>query len=377
MQQSGNFVPDCSFEARIFTTLFGAWTLAATYPSANGSLPKFATQVRAVLSHDAWHGEPVILAALSFRDLEYVVAIADHLHFGKAAAACAVSQPTLSAQLRKLEDYIGFDIFERTGRTVLVTSRGREIVHQARVILGEGRRLFDIVDASAEPLTGAFRLGLVATLGPYVTPLLLQPLRDTLPRLTVEMSEGLTHHLAQALESGEIDALLASSPLRGADLAELRVFRENFVLAVPRGHRLATASQVCLADVRADELMLLNEGHCLREQILALFPERRRMGRHLQAAGLESMRQMVGAGMGCALLPQLSVQVGALADDLVAYRVLGPSPPARSVSLFYRSGFGRIREVRALRDLIRDTLHATGTVAVEGRPARVCEQAAE
>ena len=310
------------------------------------------------------------LSALSFRDLEYVTAVADHLHFGKAAIACAVSQPTLSAQLRKLEDYIGLEIFERSGRSVMVTERGSPIVAQARVILNEGRRLFDLVEAGAEPLTGVFRLGLIATLGPYVTPLLLQPLRDTFPRLNVLLTEGLTHHLLEALEAGQIDAFLATSPLRASEVEEIVVFRETFVLAVPRNHRLATAPQVTLADIDPAELIVLNEGHCMREQALALFSARSRGERQLQAAGIESLRQMVGAGLGCALLPQLSVQVGALADDMVAYRTLGAQPPGRTVSMFYRGSFARLRDVRALRDLVRSALQATGTVTTEEKPSR-------
>ena len=316
-------------------------------------------------------------AALSFRDLEYAAAIAEHLHFGRAAVACGVSQPTLSGQIRKLEEYIGFELFERSGRSVMVTARGTSFLLQAKVILDEGRRLFDVIAAGAEPLTGTFRLGLISTLGPCVTPLLLQPLRDSFTRLRMVLSEGLTQHLVQALESGEIDAMLATSPLRGGEVEELPVFRESLVLAVPRRHRLAVAPHVALADIDPGELILLNDGHCLFDHTLALFPGIRKPARHLQAAGIESLRQMVGAGMGCALLPQLAVQIGALADDMVAYRTLGAAPPERRVSLFYRTSFGRIRDVRALRDLVRDTLHETGTVRVEGRASPFLGEAAE
>ncbi len=311
------------------------------------------------------------LAALSFRDLEYVVAVADNLHFGKAATACSVSQPTLSAQLRKLEEYIGFDIFERTGRIILVTERGSDVVQQARIILHEGRRLYEIVQAGNEPLTGTFRLGLIATLGPYVTPLLLQPVRERFPRLQLVFSEGLTQHLLQALEAGEVDAVLATSPLRGPELMELPLFHEDLILVVPRNHPLATAPHIGLDDIDPDELILLNEGHCLRDHVLSLFPARQKGMRALQAAGVESLRQMVGAGIGCTLLPRLAVQVGALLDDMVAYRIIRTDPPRRSVSMFHRASFGRIRDARLLRDLLRDALHAAGTVTVHGRPLAV------
>lgn len=307
------------------------------------------------------------LAALSFRDLEYIVAVADHLHFGKAAVSCAVSQPTLSAQVRKFEEYVGVEIFERAPRSVLMTERGHEIVAQARIILKEGGRLYDIVKAGAEPLSGTFRLGLIATLGPYLTPLLLQPLRVHFPRMNLVLSEGLTQHLIQALERGDIDALLATSPLRGPDMMELPLFTENLVLAVPRDHALAKVPRIGLGDIDPGELILLNEGHCLRDQVLALFPDRSNQGMPLQAASMESLRQMVAAGLGCALLPQLAVQVGALLDDMVAYRMIRTDTPSRSISMFYRAGFGRIRDARALRDLVRDTLHAVGTIHVQGK----------
>ncbi len=314
------------------------------------------------------------LAAFSFRDLEYIVAVANHLHFGKAALACSISQPTLSTQLRKVEEYVGFEIFERTGRNVLVTDRGLRIVEQAQIVLNEGRRLCEIAQGGGDPLTGTFRLGMIGTLGPYLTPLLLQPVREKFPRLRLILTEGLTQHLAHALDAGEIDAMLGAPPLRG-DFNELPLFQEDLVLAVPREHPLATSQQVALADVDPRELILLNEGHCLRARTLAPFPglDGNNDSHTLRAASLESMRQMVGAGLGCALLPRLAVQIGTLLDDMVAYRMIRDDPPRRTISMFHRSSFGRIREARALRDLIREALRGAGTVTVLDRPRREAE----
>lgn len=317
------------------------------------------------------------LAGLSFRDLEYVVAVAENLHFGRAAQACSVSQPTLSAQIKKLEEYLSFDIFERANRTVLVTERGTGAVAQARIILAEGRRLMEQAQASGEPLSGTFRLGVISTLGPYLLPLLLKPLRDQFPKLRLLISEGLTWPLVQQLESGSLDAILAASPVREAELSELPVFFETFVLAVPRDHRLATVDAVTRADIAADELILLNEGHCLREQVLTLCPARdrgARTGDPLQASSLETLRQMVGAGIGSTMLPRLAVAVGALLDDMVAYRRLsggpaaegGTSEPGRTISLFHRQSFGRIREVRLLREAIRNALAPGELVRILG-----------
>jgi LysR family hydrogen peroxide-inducible transcriptional activator len=312
------------------------------------------------------------LAGLSFRDIEYLVAVADHLHFGKAATACAVSQPTLSAQVRKLEDYLGLQVFERASRSVMVTDRGAEILAQCRAILSEGRRLLEMAQSRAEPLGGIFRLGVISTLAPYVAPIILNPLRQRFPNLRLNLVEGLTYTLVRALEAGEVDALLASSPIRDIELSELPIFHESFVLAVPRDHRLAVIDRVTMEDVPSGELILLSEGHCLRDQTLSLFPACQRAaqtGAGVQATSLETLRQMIGAGMGCSLLPQLAVQVGTLLDDMVAYRLIRATPlPGRDISLFHRPSFGRIREVRLLRDVIRDAIAGLGTVRVHGRP---------
>ncbi len=317
------------------------------------------------------------LAGLSFRDLEYVVAVAENLHFGRAALACSVSQPTLSAQIKKLEEYLGFEIFERANRTVLLTERGHGAVAQARIILAEGRRLMEQAQASGEPLSGTFRLGVLSTLGPYLLPLLLKPLREAFPKLRLLISEGLTWPLVQQLEAGSLDAILASSPVREAELSELPVFFETFVLAVPRDHALATVDSVAREDVLAEELILLNEGHCLRDHVLALWPARdrgSRTGDPLQASSLETLRQMVGAGIGCTTMPRLAVAVGALLDDMVAYRRFsGADEPGRTISLYHRQSFGRIREARLLREAVRNALAPGGLVRILGA-ARTVER---
>jgi LysR family hydrogen peroxide-inducible transcriptional activator len=312
------------------------------------------------------------LAGLSFRDIEYLVAVADNLHFGKAATACSVSQPTLSAQVRKLEEYLGVQVFERASRSVMVTEQGTGILAQCRVILAEGRRLLEMAQSGIEPLGGQFRLGVISTLAPYIAPIILQPLRSRFPNLRLSLVEGLTHPLVRALEAGDLDALLAASPVRDIELSELPVFHESFVLAVPRDHRLAVIDRVTMEDVPAGELILLSEGHCLRDQTVSLFPACQRAAQSagsMQATSLETLRQMIGAGMGCSLLPQLAVQGGTLLDDMVAYRLIRSAPlPGRDISLFHRPSFGRIREVRLLRDVIRDALAGLGTLKVHGRP---------
>ena len=311
-------------------------------------------------------------AGLSFRDLEYVVTLADLRHFGRAAQACTVSQPTLSAQVRKLEDFLGLEIFERSARQVLVTPRGAEVVDQARRILAEARRLHEIVQEGGEPLSGPFRLGVPDTLGPYLVPLLLHPLRARFPRLRLLIQEGRATGLQAALERGEADAVLLAAPPKDSELTALPLFREELVLAVPRDHALATAPAVALAEVAVEHLILPAEGHCLRDQVLALLPARQRLVRpddDLQAASLETLRQMVAAGIGCGFLPQLAVQVGSLLDDMVAYRRLAETP-GRDVALYHRPSYGRIRDIRLLRDAVRDVLAESSAVVVSGKGLR-------
>jgi LysR family hydrogen peroxide-inducible transcriptional activator len=307
------------------------------------------------------------LQAFSLRDLEYLVAVGEHLNFGRAAQACAVSQPTLSAQVRKIEEAVGIDVFERSPRGAIVTPRGAEVLAQARIVLTEARRLFEVAAAGGEPLAGTFRLGVISTLGPYLVPFLMKPLRARFPHLRLLISEGHTRQLAHQLEEGELDAILAAAPLPGTDLTALKLFREEFALVVPRDHHLASAERVTQADIPPSELILLSEGHCMRDQALGFCPDRLREDRpELQAASLESLRQMVAAGVGLSFMPQLAVQNGTLLDDLVAYRRIGEGELAREIALFHRPGFVRIREARLLRGAVREILADSSGVKVLG-----------
>lgn len=315
------------------------------------------------------------LAGLSLRDLEYITAVAEHLHFGRAAQSCGVSQPTLSGQLRKLEEFLGVEIFERSPRGVLVTRRGEEVVAQAKRIISEARRLFEVVRIGAEPLTGTLRLGVISTLGPYLVPFLLKPLRARYPKLKLLLTEGHTRVLVRQLEEGELDALLATSPLGEAELTELPLFREELALAVPRDHPLAQVDAVNPEDIPVSELILLAEGHCLREQAILLCPSRLREGSaDLQAASLETLRQMIAAGSGVSFMPQLAIQVGALLDDMVAYRRITGGKHMRDVALFHRPSFGRIRDIRLLRQCIGEILAEQSAVRVH-KPGRASQPA--
>lgn len=309
------------------------------------------------------------LSGLSLRDLEYVVAVAELRHFGRAAERCAVSQPSLSAQIRKLEDSLGLSLFERTSRKVLLTPRGEAIVAQARVVLEEARRLLTLADGSDGALTGRLRLAAIHTLGPYLFPHILPALRSSWPDLTLILSEGRTDSLMEELRDGRLDAVLLALPVEGDGLTAEPLFFEPFLLAHPAGHRLCATPGLSLNDLDPAELLLLEEGHCLRDQALAACGLSARGG-GVHATGLETLRHMVAAGAGCTLMPVLAVKGAAKGEDgraatvggLVEYRPFdGPHPPGRVIGLVWRASDPRDRGLRDLAALLRRDLPA-GTV---------------
>ncbi|BAI75310.1 transcriptional regulator (plasmid) [Azospirillum sp. B510] len=307
------------------------------------------------------------IAGLSLRDLEYVVAVAELRHFGRAAERCAVSQPSLSAQIRKLEEALGLSLFERTSRKVLLTPRGEAVVTQARVVLEQARRLLALADGSDGALTGRLRLAAIHTLGPYLFPHILPPLRAAWPELTLILSEGRTDSLLEELRDGRIDAVLLALPVEGEGLTAEPLFFEPFLLAHPTGHRLRATPGLSLNHLDPAELLLLEEGHCLRDQALAACGLSARGG-GVHATGLETLRHMVAAGAGCTLMPLLATTgddgAAASVGGLVDYRAFeAGTPPGRVVGLVWRASDPRDRGLRELVDLLRRRMPAgTGPV---------------
>src|SRR6476646_2671707 len=205
---------------------------------------------------------------LTLRDLEYLVSVADHEHFGKAAAACHVSQPALSARIRKVEDIVGVQLFERSNRSVAITPHGRAVVDQARVVLEEAQKIAEITGKVQRPLGGSLRLGLIATVGPYLMPHVLPVLRKAYPKLELYLREGLTEQLLGELKAGQLDAVIASDTFSDSTLRVLPLFFESFVLAVLRGDPRSSKPKISGRDLRGEEMILLEDGHCLRDQTL-------------------------------------------------------------------------------------------------------------
>jgi LysR family hydrogen peroxide-inducible transcriptional activator len=307
---------------------------------------------------------PTTASSLSLRDLEYAVAVARERHFGRAAERCGVSQAALSEQIRKLEGVLGVMLFERTKRHVEPTTRGVALIAQAHVLLEDARRLLENAQRSAEPLTGELRLGVIATLGPYYLPTLLHKGRARFPRLVLHLTEGRTAELLARLRQGELDAVLLALPIDTDGLCVAPLFFEPFRLACPLDHPLAERSEVRLRDLTRGKLLLMEEGHCMRDQAIALCKVRRLDSHTRVASSLEMLRHMIAAGEGYSVFPSMAAQDHADMGGLIRFRDLTDPDAGRRIGLVWRATETRADDVRAVAAFMAQTLPA-GTTAVD------------
>jgi LysR family hydrogen peroxide-inducible transcriptional activator len=304
------------------------------------------------------------LAGLSLRDLEYAVAIADLQHFGRAAERCGVSQAGLSEQVRKLEALLGCPLFERTTRRIVVTPQGHALIGQAREVLGSARVLLEMARASADPLSGQLRLGVISTLGPYYLPGLLWEVRTRFPPLELRLQEGLTDPLVRALQRGALDLVLLALPWPTDGVVVEPLFFEPFRAIVPAGHPLAEQPRLGLGDLAGDGLLLLEEGHCLREQALSLC-RLSRSGRDTRfASSLEMLRHMIAAGEGHSLVPLLAARERVELDGLVRVREIDDPDVGRTIGLAWRASDPRAPAFRDFSKFLKDAAPA-GTRAAD------------
>ena len=277
---------------------------------------------------------------MNLRDLHYLVALAEHRHFGHAAEACFVSQPTLSTQIKKLEDELGVALVERTPRKVLLTEVGREIADRARDVLNEVEQIRAVARRTRDPESGTVRLGIFPTLGPYLLPHSVPMVREAFPKLELLLVEEKTEVIVRLLREGKLDAGILALPLHEDSLHVEYLFEEPFVLAVPQSHHLAhKQGQLKLADLSHESLLLLEDGHCLRDQALEVC--------HLAGAGerngfratsLETLRQMVSADVGITLLPTLAVKPPvAPSGNLHLIEFKHPAPSRRLAMVWRKS----------------------------------------
>jgi LysR family hydrogen peroxide-inducible transcriptional activator len=316
---------------------------------------------------------------MTFRELEYLVAVADHQHFGRAAEACFVSQPTLSTQLKKLEVGLGVELVERRPGHVVLTEAGAQVVQRARVILAEAATIRSVATRAKDPESGTLRIGLFPTLAPYLLPHVVHRLHERFPRIELQLVEEKTDVVLHQLEDGSLDAGVLARPVDAKGLEEDLLFAEDFVLAVPADHRLARAEEpVALASIAAEAILLLEDGHCLRQHALdvcRLAGAREHMG--FRATSLETLRQMVAAGVGITLLPRLACRPPvAPSEDVTILRIAEPVP-RREIAMYSRPGTVRADLVPQIAGIVRDLaagLATDGTALVgvsgpAGQPA--------
>jgi LysR family hydrogen peroxide-inducible transcriptional activator len=294
---------------------------------------------------------------MNLQELRYLVAVAEHRHFGRAAEACNVSQPTLSGQIRKLEDELGVTLLERTNKRVDVTPVGSQILAHAQRALAEAGQMEAVARAARDPLVGPLKLGVIPTLAPYLMPLILKPLRHAYPGLAIELWEDQTRSLIDGLRNHRLDAALVATDPDAPEITEIALFEEPLLAALPLDHRLVSGVTVTEADL-ADELLVLADGHCLANHALAACGPRSEAGRNglqssMQAATLETLVNLVAAGYGTTLIPALAAESLGLRG--IALRPL-TGKASRTIRLASRPGFPRPQALRAIEKVIRQTV---------------------
>jgi LysR family hydrogen peroxide-inducible transcriptional activator len=298
----------------------------------------------------------------TLRQLQYAVAVAETLSFRKAAERCCVSQPSLSAQLSQMEETLGVSLFERDRRRVLITAAGHELIERARLILRETDNFVELAHRSADPLAGTLRIGVLPTISPYLLPRLTAALRKPYPRLSVFWVEDKTESLVRGLERGTLEAALLALEADIGDVEREIIGTDPFVLATPAGHPLgARAAPTKASELKGASVLLLDDGHCFRDQALTYCSSAKANELEFRATSLSTLAQMVAGGMGVTLLPELAVATEAKRADL-SIRPFAQPAPKRTIGLVWRKGspLGR-----ALRQLAATARTAFGGVDTE------------
>jgi LysR family hydrogen peroxide-inducible transcriptional activator len=297
---------------------------------------------------------------MTLTELKYIVAVARERHFGRAAEACFVSQPTLSVAIRKLEDELGVVLFERGGTEVGITDIGRRVVAQAQRVLEEGANLREIARQGHDPLSGSLRVGVIYTIGPYLLPRLVPTQIAATPQLPLLLQENYTLRLLELLRQGEIDCAIVALPLPETGMMARPLYDEPFVVAVPHQHPWAGRDAIDPAELKNETMLLLGAGHCFRDQVLEVCPELSRFSaasegiqRTFEGSSLETIRHMVAAGIGITVLPTSSLSMPGLENNLLTYVPFKKPAPDRRVVLIWRKSFPRLAAIDALAAAIR------------------------
>jgi len=294
---------------------------------------------------------------MTLTELRYIVAVARERHFGRAAEACFVSQPTLSVAIKKLEEELDLKIFERGGSEVSVTPLGEEIVRQAQAVLEMAGAIRETAKRGKDPLAGALRFGLIYTIGPYLLPELVRHSIELYPQMPLMLQENFTVKLLEMLRTGELDCAILAEPFPDAGLATAPLYDEPFVVALPAAHPLAARESISAEELKRETMLLLGTGHCFRDHVLEVCPEFARFAsdaegirRSFEGSSLETIKHMVASGMGVTVVPALSVPRDATPH--LKFVPFSAPVPTRRVVLAWRRSFTRYEAIAALRNAI-------------------------
>ena len=293
---------------------------------------------------------------MNIRDLKYFVAVAELQHFGKAAARCCVSQPTLSMQLKKLEEELGAQLFERNNKQVMITPVGRAILLQARKILHEIELIKQVAQNAQDPMSGTFRLGIIPTLGPYLLPQVLKDLQRRFPKLDLVIYENKTENILRECREGVLDAIVLALPIPVQGFVVENLFAEKFLVALPARHPLSGKKQISMDELKNEQLLLLEEGHCLRDQALEACRFSGAMEKSgFKATSLETLRHIVAADGGITILPEMSIRTSA-ANPMIAIRPFAKPEPFRESAMVWREQYSYQECCEALAEQIRASI---------------------
>ncbi|MFT3818571.1 MAG: hydrogen peroxide-inducible genes activator [Rubrivivax sp.] len=294
---------------------------------------------------------------MTLTELKYIVAVARERHFGRAAEACFVSQPTLSVAIKKLEEELDVKIFERGAAEVTVTPLGEEIVRQAQQVIEQAASIKEIAKRGKDPVSGPLRLGVIYTIGPYLLPDLVKNAIERVPQMPLMLQENFTARLLEMLRTGELDCAIMAEPFPDTGLAVAPLYDEPFVAAVPVSHPLAKRKSITAEELKNETMLLLGTGHCFRDHVLEVCPEYARFSsnaegirKSFEGSSLETIKYMVSSGMGVTVVPQLSVPKDR--QPHIRYIPFAEPVPTRRVVLAWRRTFTRYEAIAALRNAI-------------------------
>ncbi|MFA7387624.1 MAG: hydrogen peroxide-inducible genes activator [Thiohalobacteraceae bacterium] len=298
---------------------------------------------------------------MTLTELRYLVALAHTRHFGRAATSCFVSQPTLSVAIKKLEDELGVQLFERRKQEVSLTEIGARVVEQAQRVMEEVNAIKELANDGRDQLKGPLRLGAIYTLGPYLFPPLIPLLHERAPQMPLIIEENYTARLSERLRQGELDAALLALPFAEPGLVTLPLYDEPFVVVVPSSHPWSRRAAIPAGELAHEPLLMLGSGHCFRDQVMAACPgcgprlDHPNLAQTVEGTSLETIRHMVASGMGITVLPATAVAADRYAQRLVTIRRFEPPEPQRRVALVWRASFTRPKAIEVLRKAILES----------------------